>query len=88
LKRCSNWHNPRRRVAALLPHIDNLMVLGTIGGVAAKKVAPQMPTVFCSVGAPSRSDWWNIDRALLLPPSVQDFVPKDHVSRFNRLAGA
>jgi len=72
----------------LLPHIDNLMVLGTIGGVAAKKVAPQMPTVFCSVGAPSRSDWWNIDRALLLPPSVQDFVPKDHVSRFNRWAGA
>jgi hypothetical protein len=33
-------------------------------------------------------DWWNIDRALLLPPSVQDFVPKDHVSRFNRWAGA
>jgi hypothetical protein len=26
--------------------------------------------------------------ALLLPPSVQDFVPKDHVSRFNRWAGA
>src|SRR2546429_916210 len=25
---------------------------------------------------------WNIDQALLLPPSVQDFVPKDHVSRF------
>jgi hypothetical protein len=47
-----------------------------------------MPTVFCSVGAPSRSDWWNIDRALLLPPSMQDFVPKDHVSRFNRWAGA
>jgi hypothetical protein len=26
---------------------------------------------------------WNIDQTLLLPPSVQDFVPKDHVSRFS-----
>ena len=25
---------------------------------------------------------WSIDQTLLLPPSVQDFVPKDHVSRF------
>src|SRR6187397_2423705 len=25
---------------------------------------------------------WNIDQTLLLPPSVQDFVSKDHVSRF------
>ncbi|OWK25412.1 hypothetical protein AJ87_10620 [Rhizobium yanglingense] len=25
---------------------------------------------------------WNTDQTLLLPPSVQDFVPKDHVSRF------
>jgi transposase len=25
---------------------------------------------------------WNIDQRLLLPPSVQDFVPKGHVSRF------
>src|ERR1700727_3042094 len=25
---------------------------------------------------------WNIDQTLLLPPNVQDFVPKDHVSRF------
>jgi hypothetical protein len=25
---------------------------------------------------------WNIDETLLLPPSVQDFVPKDHISRF------
>src|SRR6202035_1294309 len=25
---------------------------------------------------------WNIDQTLLLPPSVQDFVPKDHVSHF------
>ena len=26
---------------------------------------------------------WNIDQTLLLPPSVQDFVPKDHVSRLS-----
>ena len=25
---------------------------------------------------------WNIDQTLFLPPSVQDFVPKGHVSRF------
>src|SRR5260370_38365689 len=25
---------------------------------------------------------WNIDQTLLLPPSVRDFVPKGHVSRF------
>src|SRR3984893_4062729 len=25
---------------------------------------------------------WNIDQTLLLPPNVQDFVPKCHVSRF------
>src|SRR5258705_196038 len=25
---------------------------------------------------------WNIDQTLLLPPHVQDFVPKGHVSRF------
>src|SRR5258708_22974934 len=25
---------------------------------------------------------WNIDETLLLPPNVQDFVPKGHVSRF------
>ena len=31
---------------------------------------------------------WNIDQTSLLPPSVQDFVPKDHVSRFIRRAGA
>src|SRR5438046_2543036 len=26
---------------------------------------------------------WNIDQTLLLPPNVQDFVPKGHVSRFS-----
>jgi transposase len=25
---------------------------------------------------------WNTDQTLLLPPNVQDFVPKGHVSRF------
>ena len=25
---------------------------------------------------------WKIDEAQLLPPSVQDYVPKDHPSRF------
>src|SRR5260370_7627047 len=25
---------------------------------------------------------WNIDQTLLLPPNVQDFVPKGHVARF------
>ncbi|MGY3698825.1 transposase [Bradyrhizobium sp. USDA 3240] len=25
---------------------------------------------------------WNVDQTLLLPPNVQDFVPKGHVSRF------
>src|SRR5438045_6272660 len=25
---------------------------------------------------------WKIDQPQLLPPSVQDFVPKDHLSRF------
>jgi putative tryptophan/tyrosine transport system substrate-binding protein len=41
-----------KAITVLLPDIDILMVLGTIGGVAAKKVAPQVPTVFCSVGSP------------------------------------
>ena len=25
---------------------------------------------------------WKIDQPQLLPPSVQDFVPEDHLSRF------
>ena len=25
---------------------------------------------------------WKIDQPQLLPPSVQDFVPRDHLSRF------
>jgi putative tryptophan/tyrosine transport system substrate-binding protein len=39
-------------ITVLLPDIDILTVLGTVAGVAAKKLAPGMPTVFCSVGAP------------------------------------
>jgi putative tryptophan/tyrosine transport system substrate-binding protein len=41
-----------REIATLLPDIDVLVVGGTIGGVAAKKVASAVPTVFHSVGAP------------------------------------
>jgi putative ABC transport system substrate-binding protein len=37
---------------ALLPDIDLLVAWGTIGGVAAKAVAPGIPVVFISVGAP------------------------------------
>jgi putative ABC transport system substrate-binding protein len=41
-----------KAIAALLPDIDVLVVGGTIAGIAAKKVAPAIPTVFHSVGAP------------------------------------
>jgi putative ABC transport system substrate-binding protein len=39
-------------ISSLLPQIDLLVAWGTIGGVAAKKVAGGVPTVFVSVGAP------------------------------------
>ena len=39
-------------IISLLPQIDLLVVWGTIGGVAAKRVAAGVPTVFVSVGAP------------------------------------
>jgi putative ABC transport system substrate-binding protein len=39
-------------IISLLPQIDLLVVWGTIGGVAAKRVASGVPTVFVSVGAP------------------------------------
>jgi putative ABC transport system substrate-binding protein len=39
-------------ISALLPEIDLLVVWGTIGGVAARAVAPNIPVVFISVGAP------------------------------------
>jgi putative ABC transport system substrate-binding protein len=43
----------REAISRLLPNIDILVVTGTIGGVAAKAVAPAtMPVVFVSVGAP------------------------------------
>jgi ABC-type uncharacterized transport system substrate-binding protein len=47
--------NPKDLQAAihtLLPEIDLLVVWGTIGGVAAKAAAPDIPVVFISVGAP------------------------------------
>src|ERR1035437_7524530 len=48
------------------------------------------PNSRCSILSESDSTWtmskyfrpWNIDQTLLLPPNVQDFVPKGHVSRF------
>jgi putative ABC transport system substrate-binding protein len=39
-------------IRSLLPNIDLLVVWGTIGGVAAKKMASPVPVVFLSVGAP------------------------------------
>jgi putative ABC transport system substrate-binding protein len=39
-------------IVSLLPQIDLLVAWGTIGGVAAKKLAGGVPTVFVSVGAP------------------------------------
>ena len=39
-------------IGSLLPQIDLLAAWGTIGGVAAKKLAEGVPTVFVSVGAP------------------------------------
>jgi putative ABC transport system substrate-binding protein len=39
-------------VLALLPDIDLLVVRGTIGGMAAKRFASNVPVVFLSVGAP------------------------------------
>jgi putative tryptophan/tyrosine transport system substrate-binding protein len=39
-------------ILSLLPRIDLLAAWGTVGGVAAKKVAGEVPTVFVGVGAP------------------------------------
>jgi putative ABC transport system substrate-binding protein len=39
-------------IRSLLPNIDLLVVRGTIGGVAAKKLASSVPVIFLSVGAP------------------------------------
>ena len=39
-------------ISSLLPQIDLLVVWGTAGGAAAKKLAVGVPTVFVSVGAP------------------------------------
>jgi putative ABC transport system substrate-binding protein len=42
----------RKVIASLLPEIDLLVAWGTVGGVAAKELAGNVPTVFVSVGAP------------------------------------
>ena len=42
----------RKAIASLLPQIDILIIWGTVGGVIAKKLNVNMPTVFISVGAP------------------------------------
>jgi putative ABC transport system substrate-binding protein len=47
-----NPKDMKTTILALLPDIDLLIVWGTIGGVAAKAVAPSIPVVFISVGAP------------------------------------
>jgi putative ABC transport system substrate-binding protein len=47
-----NPKDMKAAILALLPDIDLLVVWGTIGGVAAKAAAPNIPVVFISVGAP------------------------------------
>jgi hypothetical protein len=47
-------NNVRKVIASLLPEIDLLFVRGTIGGVAAKELAGDMPTVFFR-GRPGRN---------------------------------
>jgi putative ABC transport system substrate-binding protein len=42
----------KEAILALLPDIDLLVVHGTPGGAVAKSLAPQIPVVFISVGAP------------------------------------
>ena len=39
-------------ISSLIPDIDLLVVGGTVGGVAAKKLVAEKPVVFISVGAP------------------------------------
>lgn len=39
-------------ITRLLPEIDILVIWGTVGGVAAKRLSTSLPTVFLSVGAP------------------------------------
>jgi putative tryptophan/tyrosine transport system substrate-binding protein len=45
-----NLKDIKTTILALLADIDLLVVWGTIGGVAAKAVAPSIPVVFISVG--------------------------------------
>jgi putative tryptophan/tyrosine transport system substrate-binding protein len=39
-------------ILAVLPNIDMLVIAGTVGGIAAKKLVASKPVVFISVGAP------------------------------------
>ena len=39
-------------IRELLPKIDLLVVWGTVGGVAARKLVPSLPVVFVAVAAP------------------------------------
>ena len=39
-------------ITKLLPEIDILVIWGTVGGAAAKRLSSEHPTVFLSVGAP------------------------------------
>ena len=47
-----NLQNFENAIASLLPTSDLLVVTGTLGGVAAKKLVTAKPVVFISVGAP------------------------------------
>ena len=49
-------------ISSLLPQIDLLVVWGTIGGVAAKRVASGVPTVLVSLGARSKSGSSKVSR--------------------------
>jgi putative ABC transport system substrate-binding protein len=39
-------------ISSMIPAVDLLVVRGTIGGVAAKKLVSIIPVIFISVGAP------------------------------------
>src|SRR5215470_8948211 len=39
-------------IQEMAPRVDLLVVWSTVGGVAAKRKAPNVPTIFISVGAP------------------------------------
>jgi hypothetical protein len=51
-------------IVSLLPQIDLLVVRGTMGGMAAKKVVRGVPIVFVSVAAPRIWGWSEASRIL------------------------